>query len=106
MALNDGPWVKALLVRSLAKSGKHEAAVKLLDELQSDATRRVVSSASLALAHAAVGEKDRAFALLDQEIADRGPRVLSFGTDPRWDDVRDDPHFAELVKRVEVLKMD
>ena len=87
-------------MRSLAKSGKHEAAVTLLGELQSDATRRVVSSASLALAYSAVGERDKAFALLDQEITDRGPRVLSFGTDPRWDDIRDDPRFAELVKRV------
>ncbi len=106
LALNDGPWVKALLVRSLAKSGKHEAAVKLLGELQADATRRVVSSASLALAYGAVGERDKAFALLDQEIAERGPRVLSFGADPRWDDIRDDPRFAELIKRVEMLKMD
>jgi hypothetical protein len=35
-----------------------------------------------------------------------GPRMLSISADPRWDDLADDPRFAELVKRVELLKMD
>ena len=70
----------------------------MLGELQSDATRRVVSSASLALAYGAVGERDKAFALLDQEIADRGPRVLSIGADPRWDDISDDPRDADALR--------
>ena len=51
LASNDNPWVKAQLIRSLVKAGKRDEAVKLLGELQSDAARRVVSSASLALAY-------------------------------------------------------
>jgi serine/threonine-protein kinase len=106
LALNDNPFVKALLVSSLAKSDKRDEAVKLLGELQLDATRRVVSSASLALAYSAIGEKDKAFTLLDKEVADRNSRPRFFGVNPLWDDLRDDPRFAELVKRVEMSKMD
>ena len=106
LAVNDNPFVKALLISSLAKSGKRNEAVKLFGELQLDATRRVVTSASLALAYNAVGERDKAFALLDKEVSDRTTRPRDFAINPIWDDFRNDPRFAELVKRVEASKMD
>ena len=106
LTLNDNPWVKGQLVRSLAMLGKRDEAVKLLGELQSDATRRVVSSASLALAYGALGEKDKAFALLDKEITERNSRPPFFAFNPLWDDLRDDPRFADLVRRVEAAKLE
>ncbi len=106
LALNDNPFVKALLISSLAKLGKRDEAVKLFAELQLDATRRVVTSASLALVYNAVGERDKAFALLDKEISNRTSRPRYFAITAIWDDFRNDPRFAELVKRVEMSKMD
>ena len=106
LAVNDNPFVKAMLIHSLAKSGKRDEAVKLFGELKLDATRRVVSSASLALAYNVVGERDKAFALLEKEISDRTARSRYFAISPIWDDFRNDPRFAELVKRVEASKMD
>jgi serine/threonine protein kinase/Tfp pilus assembly protein PilF len=106
LASNDNPWVKAQLIRSLVKLGKRDEAVKLLGELQSDAGRRVVSSASLALAYGALGEKDKAFALLDKEIAERNSRPPVFAVNPLWDDLRADPRFADLVRRVELARLD
>ena len=106
LALNENSWVKGQLVRSLAKLGKREEAVKLLRELESDATRRVVSSASLALAYGALGEKDKAFALLDKTIAERNSRPPFFAFNPLWDDLRDDSRFGDLVRRVESARVD
>jgi len=105
-ALNGDPWVRAQLARSLARSGQRDEAVKLLGELQSESARRYVSSASLALVYGALGDKDKAFALLEKEVAERTSRPTMFSVNPLWDDLRDEPRFADLVRRVEASKMD
>jgi len=46
------------------------------------------SNFSMALAFGALGEKDKAFALLDKEIAQRNSRPPYFAFNPLWDDVR------------------
>ena len=106
LAADDNPWVKAQLIRSFARSGERSEALKLLGELQTDATRRVVSSAGLAIAFGAVGEKDKAFALLEKEIAERNSRPPLFAVNPIFDDLRDDPRFAVLIQKVEAARID
>jgi len=106
LAGDSNPWVKALLIRSLAKAGQRNEAVELLGDLQAEAAKRVVSSASLAIAYGSLGEKDKAFAFLDKEIAERNGRCPLFAVNPAFDDLRDDPRFAELIKRVEASKID
>jgi TolB-like protein/Tfp pilus assembly protein PilF len=100
LAADGNPWVKALLIRSLARSGQRGEAAKLLSELQAEAANRVVSSASLAVAYGALGEKDKAFALLDKEMAERNGRCPLFAVNPVFDDLRDDPRFTVLIDRV------
>ncbi|MGI8811597.1 MAG: tetratricopeptide repeat protein [Pyrinomonadaceae bacterium] len=106
LTLIDNPWLKALLIQSLAKAGKRDEAVKLLGELQADSTRRYVSNSSLAIAYGSLGEKDKAFSYLDKDIAARSSRAQFFSVNPVFDDLRDDPRFADLVRRVEAAKMD
>ena len=106
LAVDGNPWVKGLLIRSLVKSGERNEAVKLLADLQAEAASRVVPSSSLAVAYAALGEKDKAFALLDKDIAERNGRCPLFSVNPAFDDLRDDPRFADLIKRVEASKID
>ncbi len=78
LALNDNPFLKALLIRSLARLGERGEAVKLLGELQADSTRRYVSSSAFAIAYGSLGEKDKAFAFLEKDIADRASRPPFF----------------------------
>jgi TolB-like protein/Tfp pilus assembly protein PilF len=106
LSLNDDPWVKALLAQSRAKAGRRDDARRLVDELIATSKRRYVSNASLAVAHAAVGEKERAFALLEEEVADRSARPNIFAFLVIWDDLRQDPRFAVLVQKVEQSKLD
>jgi len=106
LSLNDNPWLKALLIRALAKSEERGEAVKLLGELQAESTRHYVSSSSLAIAYGAIGEKDKAFAFLNKDVTDRASRPQVFSINPIWDDLRDDPRFADVLRRVEAAKMD
>lgn len=105
-ALNNNPWVKGLLIQSLARAGQRSEAVKLLSELEAESTSRYVSKSSLALGYGAIGEKDKAFALLDQDVVERSSRPLVFSVNPIWDDLRDDSRFAGLVRRVAESKLD
>ena len=106
LSLNDDPWVKALLAQSLAKAGRRSDASRLVSELAATSDRRYVSNASLAIAHAALDEKERAFELLEKEVADRSARPNIFAFLTIWDDLRGDPRFAELVRKVELAKLD
>jgi len=106
LAASNDPWVKSLLVRSLAKSGNRSEAVKLLEELRSESASRYVSGSSLAVAYAALGERDKAFISLEKDFIDRASRPGVFSILSIWDDLRDDPRFAALIQRVEQSKLD
>ena len=106
LALNDNPFLKALLIHSLVETGERGEAVKLFDELKTASARRYVSGSSLAIASASLGERDKAFAYLDKELADRAARPAFFSVNPIWDDLRDDPRFAALIRKVEQSKLD
>ena len=106
LALSDDPWVKALLARSLAKSGQRDEAIKILGELQSESAHRYVPSSGFAIVYAALGEKDKAFVWLEKDVTERTPRPALFSVNPVFDDLRDDPRFADLVRRIALAKTD
>jgi tetratricopeptide (TPR) repeat protein len=106
LELNEDPFVKSLLALALSKSGGRAEAIKLRDELISESTRRYLPNYHLAIANIAVGERDEAFALLEKDIAERGSQCPAFATDPLLDDLRDDPRFADVVRRVALAKID
>jgi len=100
LALNDDPYVKALLVRSLAKSGRRGEAVKIVEELESESATRYVPNYCLAMAYTALGEKDEAFALLEKDIAEHSSFVSVLAVEPALDDLRGDPRFKVMLKRL------
>lgn len=51
--------------------------------------------------YASLGDKDRAFELLETGFAERNPFLLFLSTDWYWfDGIRDDPRYADLIRRV------
>lgn len=50
--------------------------------------------------NAALGEKDRAFAGLDKLYKEREPELRQIKVDPRLDNLRSDPRFIDLMRRV------
>ena len=90
----------AALARGYALAGKREESQKLLAELLELSKQRYVSPASVAVVYAALGDKDQAFAWLDKADKARDLLLVRIKVDPRFDSLRSDPRFAELVRRI------
>jgi serine/threonine protein kinase/Tfp pilus assembly protein PilF len=58
------------------------------------------SALRAAFLHASLGEKDKAFALMESAYQKRFYALWYLKVDPRYDKLRDDPRFADLLKRV------
>ena len=71
-----------------------------LDALNEKAKQGYVSPAEFAVAYARLGDKDQAFAWLEKAYAERSPWLGFLKSDPDFDNLRSDPRFAELVKRI------
>src|SRR5437016_943961 len=90
----------AELGQAYAAAGKRNEAQKVLAELQEISKPRYVSPSVFALIYAALGDKDQAFAWLEKSIDEHDLITARLKVDQRFDNLRSDPRFAELVKRV------
>ena len=82
-----------------AITGKNSEALAMLDELRQLSTREYVPAPSMAIAYAGLGEKDQAFAWLEKGYEERAFQMQWLTVEPRWDSLRSDPRFKDLVKR-------
>jgi len=88
------------LARVYALTGKRKEAEKSLDELLKLSKQRYVSPVSIALIYIALGDKDQAFAWLEKSNELRELNIVRINVDPRFDALRSDPRFADLVRRI------
>jgi len=89
---------------SYAKTGqraKAEDAIKRLRDLEKTES---VDSYNLAVIYVGLGDKDKAFAELEKSFNGRGYYVPLLTVDPFMDPLRDDPRFADLIKRTGLTK--
>ncbi|HEX4900926.1 MAG TPA: protein kinase [Pyrinomonadaceae bacterium] len=90
----------AALAHGYALSGNRAEAQNSLAELRELSKRRYVSPASIALIYAALGDKDRAFVWLEKADSERDANLARLTVDPRFDSLRSDPRFTDLVRRL------
>jgi TolB-like protein/Flp pilus assembly protein TadD len=83
-----------------AVSGDKTEATKILKQLQQLSERRFVPPATVALIHIGLGDKNRAFEWLEKAYQDRNPTLSGLRVDPRFDPLRDDPRFRDLLLRM------
>jgi TolB-like protein/DNA-binding winged helix-turn-helix (wHTH) protein/Tfp pilus assembly protein PilF len=91
---------KAGLGHVYAVTGKKSEARTLLDELKQHSAHEYVPATSVALIYAGLGEKDQAFAWLDKAVEQRAFPLQWINSDPRWNSLRSDPRFGELMGRM------
>ena len=98
--LSDDPALLAWLGHTYAASGKRDEALKTLDQLTVIARQRYVSEYSWAIIYAGLGEKDQAINWLEKGYQERATKMSYLQIEPFFDNLRSDPRFVELVRRV------
>jgi serine/threonine protein kinase/Flp pilus assembly protein TadD len=89
------------LGHAYALSGNRAEAQKLLDHLKELSVHSYVAPYNVSVIYAGLGEKDQAFAWLDRAYKDRSYYLAVYlTTDARLDNLRSDPRFGELQRRV------
>lgn len=92
--------VRAVLSGTFAFAGRQDDARAVLRELEQVSPEKYVSPIPVAVTLAALGEYESAFARLGDGLRLRCPRAIGVKVDPRFDILRSDPRFAELVRKV------
>jgi len=96
----DSPRSISFLGFALAKSGKRAEAKAELERLLKVAKERYVSPYNVAMIYNGLGEREEALAWLEQGYQKRDPRLTFLKAEPKWDSLRSDPRFTDLVRKV------
>jgi eukaryotic-like serine/threonine-protein kinase len=83
-----------------AVSGKQGEARKVLNELKQRSGQVYVPGNGMALVYAGLGEKDQAFTWLEKAYEERSFQMQYLKVEPRWDSLRSDARFADLLRRI------
>jgi TolB-like protein/Flp pilus assembly protein TadD len=96
----DSPDEPAALGRVYALAGRKAEARKIIEDLTKQSKRRYVAPTAIAPIYAALGEMDQAFALLDKSHDERDGLLVMLKVEPMFGNLRSDPRFTVLLKRV------
>jgi tetratricopeptide (TPR) repeat protein len=83
-----------------AVAGRRADALKIAKEVEELSPRSYVDFYQLATIYAGLGAKDEAFRLLEKGYQQRSAGMLYLLIDPFWDNVRSDPRYTDLLRRV------
>ena len=83
-----------------ARAGKTVEARAILLELEERAKIRYVPSYTLAQLYTALGEKEKALDLLEASFTNRDSLMAFLKVEPKWDELRSEPRFIELLKKM------
>lgn len=103
---NIGPlrtWTPAMAVIGYlyAKTGRANEARAVLAEFDAlERAGRYASGYAIAVIHAGLGDRERALSALEAAYRERSHWLVWLKRDPRWDEIRAQPRFQELVRRV------
>jgi TolB-like protein/Flp pilus assembly protein TadD len=92
------PWPKSLLAYAYALSGSRAKAQEILRELEASESGRS-SLAWLGTIYFALGEKEKAFSLMQRDFERRSNAILYIGSVPAYSIIRADPRFNSLLNR-------
>jgi serine/threonine protein kinase/TolB-like protein/Tfp pilus assembly protein PilF len=98
--LDDAPLILAALGHTFVMAGRRDEAQRVLEEMKQMAASRHVSPYHFAIIHAALGNRDEAFAGLEESYRARSEALVWLKVDPRLDTFRTDPRFIDLQRRV------
>ncbi|MGO8757469.1 MAG: TPR end-of-group domain-containing protein [Terracidiphilus sp.] len=96
----DGPYTLGHLGNAYARAGQVAAAKRCISELQQRVKKYGVGRYEIALVYAGIGDKDSAFAWLEDAYRAHDVGLVYLKVDPCLDPLRSDPRFDDLLRRV------
>lgn len=88
------------LAHAYALAGRREEAQKSLNELLELSKHEFVSPGQIGIIYVALGEKDKAFQYLEEANKVYDLNLMRMKVERRFDPIRTDPRFHDLVKRI------
>jgi hypothetical protein len=85
---------------ALSKSGKQAEARAVLQELLRLPAERYVPPYHIALVYNSFGEREETLNWLERGIEQRDPKMTFLKVEPKWNNLRNDPCFQDLLQRV------
>jgi TolB-like protein/Flp pilus assembly protein TadD/class 3 adenylate cyclase len=96
---NDS-YVLGYLGYGYAVTGRRADALKILQRLDEMEKRRYVSRIARVYVYAGLGDKDKAFEWLEKAYQERSDSLAWFRFDPESKNLRSDPRFAALMRKI------
>jgi Flp pilus assembly protein TadD len=90
------------LGHAYAVAGKRGEAEKLLAALQQRSKQQYVAPFDIALIHLGLGSMNAAFEWLEKAYEDRSTWLTWIKVDPRFDAIRDDARYRDLLRRMKM----
>ena len=95
---DDSTDAQTYLAEAYAKAGESKEARAILKQLKEG--KEYVSPTGLAIIHTALGEKDKAFALLERAYSVHDQQLIWLGIEGGYASLRLDPRFQDLMRRI------
>ena len=98
----SGGSAEAIATAAYARSlgGRPEEARRILGDLTERAKSRYVPAYALAQIYLVLGDKDRTIEFLEKSIQEREPLMVFLKVEPKWDPIRNDPRFINILERM------
>ncbi|MGI8618288.1 MAG: protein kinase domain-containing protein [Gemmatimonadaceae bacterium] len=90
----------AFIVRALAELDRRDEAEEIMARLEEESHHQYLRAEILAMGYAALGEIDKAFASLERAYQTRSAGLIYLHLDQAYLPLRQDPRFADLVRRI------
>ncbi|MFZ0312547.1 MAG: protein kinase [Candidatus Korobacteraceae bacterium] len=94
------PLMRAALAHTLGIAGRTREALQILDDLTKLAKQQYVAPYFFAGIHIGLGENERAIEYLQKCYEEHSHWLIYLHLDPGMDDLRDNPGFQDLLRRV------
>jgi len=96
----ESSFSRAGLAHAYALKGQRQAAINILKELESDSSQTYIPATSIALVYAGLGDNDHTFEWLEKAYQEHAFQLQWLNIEPRWDGLRSDPRFEEILRRI------
>jgi len=94
------PLMEAALGLAYAVSGKKGLTQKLAEQFKAAAKKRYIPPTYFGMLFAGLGDRDKALEWLEKACQERADGLTWLNVEPMLDEVRNDPRFQDLIRRI------